>query len=221
MAGIDAKIFRLIAGIAFLLTASVPLLGNDAGVAATLMDFALPEYHGDKLQFILYGERAVNLGAAINLENPVIDIVQEDLTDISSVEPLADLRIPEDSKKTKTAETHKAVYPLDADVKTVSEFWEKLPHSRAIIVSPKATYDRNKRYLQGDTPVSFRARITDDSGRIFVIDGDGVGFDADQETRLIHVRSRVKFVIRVDLPAPEQKQPAVEKTAEEKGQSEK
>ena len=45
----------------------------------------------------------------------------------------------------------------------------------------------NTKVLRGDTPAFFRSRE---------MDIDGVGFDADYENKLIHIRSKVRMVIR-------------------------
>ena len=141
MGFIDGKILRLTFLTAVFLPAFLPVLpmdlsaADDTGASVALSDFALPEYRkkDNRLQFILYGDKATNLGAFINLENPKVDIVNENISNINEVVPLGSVKM----------------YPL--------------------------------------TPAFFRSRE---------MDIDGVGFDADYENKLIHIRSKVRMVIR-------------------------
>lgn len=76
MGFIDGKILRLTFLTAVFLPAFLPVLpmdlsaADDTGASVALSDFALPEYRkkDNRLQFILYGDKATNLGAFINLE---------------------------------------------------------------------------------------------------------------------------------------------------------
>ena len=143
-----------------------------SGSAASLKNFALPEYSQDsgRLQFILYGETARNLGALVFLVKPKIDIVKNDITNIQSIVSLASV-LP---------------YPLNWTAGQVRDFWKDKNHSEALIFADDAEYDKNLKLLRGDSPVHFRSRE---------ISVDGVGFDADQERKFIHIRSKVKIVI--------------------------
>ena len=86
----DGKIFCLIL---FLISGLfLPLFSNDgSGTAASLTNFALPEYQKEsgRLQFIIYGEKATNLGAMVELIKPKIDIVRNDVKNINDVVSLA------------------------------------------------------------------------------------------------------------------------------------
>ena len=157
-----------------LLIAGIVTYADDdmSGSAATMKNFALPEYSKDngRLQFILYGDSARNLGALIFLEKPKIDIVKNDVGNIHQVVSFASLQ----------------PYPLTWTAGQVADFWKGKGHSQAVIFSDSAEYDKNLRMLRGDTPVYYR------SPEISV---DGVGFDADQDRKFVHVRSKVKIVI--------------------------
>ena len=80
MGFIDGKILRLTFLTAVFLPAFLPVLpmdlsaADDTGASVALSDFALPEYRkkDNRLQFILYGDKATNLGAFINLEMTVV-----------------------------------------------------------------------------------------------------------------------------------------------------
>lgn len=159
--------------IAFSVLLTVHLHAQDGiGTSATMEDFALPEYKkgGGQLQYIVYGRKARNLGAFINLENPVLDVVKKN-TNIFDVKQLLG----------------ESFYPFGSDPKTVAEFWEKHPTSEAILSTASAVYDKNTKILRGDDVVELRARE---------MDMQGVGFDADFDKRLVHIRSKVKVIIR-------------------------
>ena len=143
-----------------------------SGSSASMKNFALPEYSKDngRLQFILYGESARNLGAMIFLANPKIDIVKNDISNIQSVVSFAALQ----------------PYPLTWTAGQVADFWKGKEHSQAVIFADNAEYDKNLRMLRGDSPVHYRSPV---------ISVDGVGFDADQDRQFVHVRSKVKIVI--------------------------
>lgn len=143
------------------------------GAHAAIKGFALPEYRkkDNRLQFILYGEKAMNLGAMVELEQLTLDIVRDNVKEIRSVIPLN--KVP--------------FYALPSSQETVENFWRSKKHCQALIRTGQARYDKNARVIRGDGPIHFRSRQ---------IDIEGVGFDAFYKTRLIHVRSRVKVVLR-------------------------
>lgn len=171
----DGKIFCLIL---FLISGLfLPLFSNDgSGTAASLTNFALPEYQKEsgRLQFIIYGEKATNLGAMVELIKPKIDIVRNDVKNINDVVSLA----------------HILPYPLYSKVPQVLAYWKDKAHSQALIFTDIAEYDKNLRMLRSDAPVRFRSRE---------IAIDGVGFDADQDRKFIHIRSKVRMVIYPEL----------------------
>lgn len=146
-----------------------------SGSAASLKNFALPEYSrsSGRLQFILYGETARNLGALVFLTRPKVDIVKNEVSNILDVVSLANT-LP---------------YPLTWTPGQVEDFWKDKKHSQALIFADSAEYDKNLRMLRGDTPVHYRSRE---------MSVDGVGFDADQDRKFVHVRSKVRVVIYQD-----------------------
>ena len=101
-----------------------------SGSAASLKNFALPEYQKEdgRLQFILYGENARNLGALVFLVRPKIDIVQNDITNIQKVVSLAAV----------------TPYPLTWTAGQVRDFWKDKVHSQALIFADEAEYDKNQ-----------------------------------------------------------------------------
>jgi len=147
--------------------------GEEAGTAATLNDFILPQYKNGNgtLQFIVYGEKAINLGALINLTNPLLDIVKDNIKDINQIKNFQGLRL----------------YPINMHQSGKSQFWKDKDCVRAFISSPSAVYDRTNEMLRGDEEVHFRSPE---------MDIDGIGFDADKERKFIHVRSKVKVIIK-------------------------
>ena len=165
------KIFWLVLLIAGLLPVGY---GADdmSGSAAAMKNFALPEYSRDngRLQFIVYGTEARNLGAMILLSQPMIDIVKNDVTNIQSIVSLAGIR----------------PYPLIWTAGQVADFWKGKQHSQALIFADAAEYDKNLRLLRGDSKVHFRTPE---------LSVDGVGFDADQDRKFVHIRSKVKVIL--------------------------
>ena len=167
------KIARTVFWIVLLSVGTVCFAQDDlSGTSASMKNFALPEYSKDngRLQFILYGESARNLGSLVYLVRPKVDIMKNDVTNIRSIVSLASLE----------------PYPLTWTAGQVADFWKDKTHSQAVIFSDSAEYDKNLRMLRGDSPVYFRSPE-------FSV--DGVGFDADQDHKFVHVRSKVKVVI--------------------------
>ena len=162
-----------------LLTAGLLAAGHGAddmsGSAAEMKNFALPEYSKDngRLQFIVYGTTARNLGAMILLSQPMIDIMKNDVTNIQSIVSLAGLQ----------------PYPLMWTAGQVADFWKDKQHSQALIFADSAEYDKNLRLLRGDSKVHFRTPE---------LSVDGVGFDADQDRKFVHIRSKVKVILYPD-----------------------
>lgn len=150
------------------------LYGQDVGMKATLENFVLPEYknNGKKLQFILYGKKAENLGAFIYLTNPILDIVKNNITNIMEVKPIL----------------NQPMYPFGAPEEEIRKFWKKYPHSHAFITSSSARYDKNTNILRGDCEAILRSRE---------MDIKGTGFDAEQKRKFIHIRKNVTVIIRI------------------------
>lgn len=182
----NGKIFRVILFFCLLLPFLV-MADSNSGVAATLSDFTLPHYRHNKLQFILYGERAVNLGATITIYNPLIDIVTRKLPDVEVITILKGMKSPAAGDHDLTALVSGRLYPLHTDYKLIREFWYNIPHSQALISSSSAVYDKNKRTMTGEESVHFRSRD---------MDVDGIGFDASQESKFVHIRKNVRVVYR-------------------------
>ena len=190
------KIARAVFWIALLIAGAMSYAEDDmSGSAASMKNFALPEYSKDsgRLQFILYGESARNLGALVLLVNPKIDIVKNDITNIQSIVSFASLQ----------------PYPLTWTAGQVADFWKNKGHSQAVIFSDSAEYDKNLRLLRGDAPVHFRSPD---------MSVDGVGFDADQDRKFVHIRSKVKIVI---YPAARKRSGVGRNSADDKSKKEK
>lgn len=168
----DEKIFRL-TFLCVLFLAGTVLFGQGTGTSAILENFVLPEYrdNGKKLQFILYGKKAENLGAFIYLTNPILDIVKSNVTDIMQIKPVL----------------NQPLYPFGASEQEIRAFWKQYPHSHAFITSEKAQYDKNTRILRGDSVAILRSRE---------MDIRGTGFEAEQRRKFIHIRKDVTVIVR-------------------------
>lgn len=156
---------------------AVPVFADtsNSGSAAEFTDFALPEFNrkSGQLEYILYGKKATNLGANVTLIKAIVDLVRKDVGNINNIISLANTK----------------PYPLHTKQKDVRKFWKNKQHSQALIFSDHAVYDKNLRMLKSDTPVYLR------SPELAI---DGVGFDADQERKFIHVRQKVRIVLYSD-----------------------
>lgn len=191
MERIDAKIFFLIffSAFAFFLLSPVETKGANEGLAALSQSYQLAQYDKktNRLQFIVYGDAAHVIGAMTELTEPILAIVKDMDYDINSFKPLNGLK----------------PYPLDADQKTIDEYWKDKTQLRAIISGPSGIFDITTHTLRGDGKAYFRSPE---------IDIDGVGFDAYQKRKFIHIRNQVKVVIRPALRrsvTPDQQKSAV------------
>ena len=174
-----SKIHGLSLFAAFVATCLFPcqsFAAEDAGTSATLDSFILPEYHkaDNRLQCILYGEKAINQGAFITLRNPLLDIIRDNIKDINDVSNYQGITL----------------YSIDLDSTEIKSFWKGKDHSRGLISAPSAIYDRTTKMLRGDDLVHFRSPG---------MDIDGVGFDVNDETRFIHIRTKVRVVVRPEM----------------------
>lgn len=158
--------------LAFLL-AAFPCKGDDAGMHAKIRTFMMPQYHekDERLQFIVYGASADNKGALLFLSNMVVDFVDNDVRDVKHVTLIPGV-MP---------------YTLSNETEHIRNFWQKIPHSQGLIFCETATLDKNTKILRSDRPVQFRSEF---------LDVDGIGFDAYQDRRLLHIRSHVKIKLR-------------------------
>ena len=76
---------------------------------------------------------------------------------------------------------------------------------KGTVTTTKGVYDRSTKIIQGDEEVHFRS-----SG----MDVDGVGFDADQKKETIHIRSKVKVILRATLETDKEKTDKIAKENE-------
>lgn len=182
------KIFRIILFAALFLLSPVLQARSDKGITATFGDVMLPHYKDGKyLQFILYGKRTVSLGATVTLYDPLIDIADKDLPDVEVIEQMDKISSPDPKVgKIKKLDPNR-IYPLHTDYGIVRQFWARFPHSKAVITSDVAIYDKIKKTLTGEGYVYFRSRD---------MDIDGVGFDASQKAKFIYIRKNVRVVYR-------------------------
>lgn len=143
------------------------------GTRAKIHSFTMPQYNerDNRLQFIVFGQDADNRGGLILLNHMIIDFIQNNLEDIQSVKILDDA-IP---------------YPLTASKKEIDDFWKDKQHSQGLVFSEKATLDKSAKILHSLKPVKFRSTF---------LDVDGVGFDAYQNRKFLHIRSDVKLKLR-------------------------
>lgn len=151
----------------------LPCSGEDIGMHARIRTFMMPQYHekDERLQFIVYGSGANNKGALLFLTDMVVDFIRNDLRDAKQVKLIPEI----------------AWYELSTPTAEITRYWTQIPHSQGLIFCETATLDKTTKILRSDKPVKFRSAF---------LDVDGVGFDAYQEKRLLHIRSNVKLQLR-------------------------
>jgi len=66
---------------------------------------------------------------------------------------------------------------------------------RGTVATELAVYDKSTNTVSGNKKITYRSKE---------IDLDGIGFDVDNEKRLLHIRSKVKVVIKGDLSSLKQ-----------------
>ena len=110
----------------------------------------------------------------MHLTNAMIDIVKDNVQELAQINPLP--------------KTSLRPYPIEGTpLQQIQEFWQDKGHAQALIFSKKAIFDKTSNILRSDEEVFLRSPD---------IDVNGVGFDAYQDKKLIHIRSGVKIVIR-------------------------
>jgi len=178
--------------LAAVLCSGVILLAQDisSGSYTVLKRYIYPRYNGDgEIQYLVYGATAVNKGSLIYLTTPMIDIVDGSYTSIRQIDTI-------DAK-----DPYPAPYKLGSEEKILRRFWTSThhKHSQAWIFAEKATFDKSTNILTSDDPAYFRSRQ---------LDADGIGFDAFNDRKFIHIRSNVRVVLRLREKALKIEEPA-------------
>ena len=161
-----------------------------SGSYTVLKRYIYPRYNGDsEIQYLVYGATAINKGSLIYLTTPMIDIVDGSYTSIRQIDTI-------DSK-----DPYPAPYKLGSEGKVLRRFWNSThhKHSQAWIFAEKATFDKSTNILTSDDPAYFRSRQ---------LDADGIGFDAFNARKFIHIRSNVRVVLRLKSDTLEIEAPA-------------
>ena len=171
----------LIVAAALCLRSETPMSAQDisSGSYTVLKRYIYPRYSGDgEIQYLVYGATAINKGSLIYLTTPMIDIVDGSYTSIRQIDTI-------DGK-----DPYPAPYKLGSEGKILRRFWTSThhKHSQAWIFAEKATFDKSTNILTSDEPAYFRSRQ---------LDADGIGFDAFNDRKFIHIRSNVRVVLRL------------------------
>lgn len=195
MAGFNEKIRLLIVALVLVFSIGAFGQGSDDGTFAVLTNFKLPDYdESGKLRFILYGEKGVNLGEIVNLEGVQLDMVRNDIKSVEDVKDMKDVK----------------PYPIKADTEEILKFWLKYNHSTALIYTPKAVFDKMTRIIRGNEEIHFRSPI---------MDLDGVGFEADYNTKILIVKKNVRVIIRAGAQDAKKNEELHKKSEPEKKKS--
>ena len=175
----------------FFLLAALPAQDISGGSYTVFKRYIFPRYNDDnEIQYIIYGATAVNKGSLIYLTTPMIDIVDGSYSSLRQIDTI-------DGK-----DLYPEPYKLGSEKKILRRFWSSSHHrhSQAWVFAEKATFDKSTNILSSDELAHFRSRQ---------LDADGVGFDAFNDRKFIHIRSNVRVVLRlrekaleIDEPAP-------------------
>lgn len=174
MGKVNGKIYGMILlAFAWLLPLAAEA-NDDSGFSVFIKNYVLPQFNkeGDKLQFIVYGDFAHNLGNNVDLVEPILAMVKNEKYDMDLFQPLNGVR----------------PYSLTATQEEIDKFWGDKTQLQAIISSGAAVFEKDKEILRGDGEAFFRSPE---------LDVNGVGFDAYQDRKFIKIRSEVKGVLRI------------------------
>ncbi len=200
---IHALSLLLLLAAAFVSGAVLRAQDLSSGSYTVLKRYIFPRY-GSKgnIEYLIYGATAINKGSLIYLTSPMIDIVDSSYTSIRQIDTI-------DAK-----DSYPVPYGLGSEGKALRRFWASThhKHSQAWIFSEKATFDKSTNILTSDETAHFRSRQ---------LDADGVGFDAFNDSKFIHIRSNVRVVLRLrenslDVKAPEKTSTSTSNQAAEK-----
>ena len=150
-----------------------------SGSYTVLKRYIFPRYgRKSEIQYLIYGDTAVNKGSLIYLTLPMIDIVDGSYTSLRQLDIV-------DAK-----DVYPKPYELGSELDILRSFWTHSHHrhSQAWIFADKATFDKSTNILTSDDIAHFRSRQ---------LDADGVGFDAFNDRKFIHIRSNVRVVLRL------------------------
>lgn len=167
--------------LAVLTCTGIMLLAQEltSGSYTILKRYIYPRYSGNnEIQYLVYGATAINKGSLIYLTMPMIDIVDGSYTSIRQIDTI------------DKNEVYPVPYKLGSEGKILRRFWTSSHHrhSQAWIFADKATFDKSTNILTSDEIAHFRSRQ---------LDADGVGFDAFNDRKFIHIRSNVHVVLRL------------------------
>ncbi len=150
-----------------------------SGSYTVLKRYIYPRYNGkSEIEYLVYGKTAVNKGSLIYLTSPMIDIVDGSYPSIRLIDTI------------QPNEPYPEPYPLGSKDRTILRFWANSnhKHSQAWVFANEAVFDKSTNFLTSDDPAYFRSRQ---------LDADGIGFDADNDRKFIHIRSNVRVILRL------------------------
>lgn len=136
-----------------------------------LTNAKLPIYNKQVLQLMAFCRKAERQGQMVVGFDTLLDIIRRG----------ADVDEIKDGWGVK-------LYPLDAKLPEVFQFWKGRLYSEGIMFTSRAEIEQETRMAAGGEPVFFRSPL---------LDLDGVGFEADFNRRTVLVRSDVRIVVRM------------------------
>ena len=157
---------------ALLLTAACRVSAVDTGIIGGVK---FPQYNdAGRLDYMLYADKAMPNGAIIDMKKVLVDFISSE-AELSRVKDNRNLKLYSLKDAAESSEN-------------VESFWkEHAGISRAFCRTPEAVFDRTTGIITGEKKVRFRTEQ---------MDIDGIGFDLDQKSGNLHIRSNVHVVLR-------------------------
>ena len=169
-----------LAGAVFLAAISGAVAANDiTDLRGLVLNHAkVPIYDSQqRMQMMIFLDRAVREGKIIAGQNTVLDIVRKGCN-VDNISDAWQLKC----------------YSLDAGLGEVVKFWlPRTVYSEGVIITEQANIDQVNNRAFGTSPVYFRSPM---------IDLDGIGFDVNFKNHTIQVNSDVNVVLRMAASDP-------------------
>ena len=131
----------------------------------------LPIYNKDRLQLMVFCDRAERQGRVALGSNVTLDIIRRN-ADVDAIRDGWGIKL----------------YPLEnTKLPEILEFWAPRLYSEGVMFTTRADVDQEARMAAGQEAVFFRSPV---------LDLDGVGFEADFNKRTVTVRDDVRIILR-------------------------
>ncbi len=170
------QITRIILQIFIILYCLIANSADKTNMTGVSEGFYYPVYNSktNKLQFIIYGDKAESFGTFNNLTGVLLDYVKKDLKNVSDVTQYHNLK----------------VYSITENVDNIAQFWKNKLHTQTLIETPSADYNISSGLIKGKEDVFVRSPE---------MDIDGVGFNVSSSEQVLHILKDVNITMRGEL----------------------